>query len=576
MARRLVTFTLALSLATAGFGGLLAAPAYAVGTAPVFSADTPATTATVGTAYSYTFVASGSPTPTYSVSTGALPSGLSLDGTTGALAGTPTAPGTFTFTVAATNGVGTPAVSGSISVDVQGPPVFTADSPPTSAATGISYSYTYAASGNPAPSFSVQSGTLPPGLVLSSATGLLSGVPTTIGSYTFAIEATNSLNAVVAPLTTIAVAVASAPVFTADAPASAATFGTSYSYTFGARGSPVPTFFVASGLLPTGLSLNPTTGLLTGVATVLGTFTFVVGATNGVGTAATSPPLTIVVAYPSPPTFTSSAPATLADVGVFYSYTFAATASPAATFFLYSGVLPPGLTLDATTGVLAGVPSAAGAYSFVVEASNGFGVATTPTITIATRVLVAPGWTRDTPPVKGIVGTRYAGYQFAASGSPAPTYAVASGSLPPGLSLSASTGLLLGTPRAAGSYDFTIAASNGVGGPVPSPRLTITTVYRPVLTVRAHNLSVVGKIALVPVRCTAASCRGTIRLRHMGTVLGTVAYSVPVGKSTTVRVRLNATGDRLLLRALRRHLSATATIVDIGALTYLKAALLVG
>ena len=74
---------------------------------PVLTAATPPTTATVGAAYSYTFAASGYPVPTYLVQSGTLPTGLTLNSTTGALSGTPTATGTFTFVITATNSAGT-------------------------------------------------------------------------------------------------------------------------------------------------------------------------------------------------------------------------------------------------------------------------------------------------------------------------------------------------------------------------------------------------------------------------------------------------------------------------------------
>jgi hypothetical protein len=77
----------------------------------VFTASTPPATATVGAAYTYTFAASGDPAPTFSVASGALPAGLSLNTTTGVLSGTPTAAGAATFTVAAANGVSPDAVT---------------------------------------------------------------------------------------------------------------------------------------------------------------------------------------------------------------------------------------------------------------------------------------------------------------------------------------------------------------------------------------------------------------------------------------------------------------------------------
>ena len=71
----------------------------------------------------------------------------------------------------------------------------------------------------------------------------------------------------------------------------------------------------------------------------------------------------------TPPVFASAAPAT-ATLGTVYSYTFAASGFPVPTFHVTSGSLPPSLTLDATSGVLSGIPSVVGTYSFTVRASN--------------------------------------------------------------------------------------------------------------------------------------------------------------------------------------------------------------
>ena len=69
------------------------------------------------------------------------------------------------------------------------PPAFTAATPPP-ATDGVAYSYTFSASGNPVPNFAVASGSLPPGLTLNTATGVLSGTPA--GAGTFTVRATNT------------------------------------------------------------------------------------------------------------------------------------------------------------------------------------------------------------------------------------------------------------------------------------------------------------------------------------------------------------------------------------------------
>jgi len=87
-------------------------------TAPALTAASPPAAGAVNSPYSYTFAATGRPAPTFSVASGATPTGLALNATTGVLSGTPTTTGAFVFTVAAGNGVGSAAVSPAITVTI--------------------------------------------------------------------------------------------------------------------------------------------------------------------------------------------------------------------------------------------------------------------------------------------------------------------------------------------------------------------------------------------------------------------------------------------------------------------------
>jgi hypothetical protein len=94
------------------------APAGAVSTSPTITSGAPTATGVVGTPYSFRVTSSGTPTATYAV-TGSLPTGLSLDATTGAITGTPTTPGTYTFTIAASNGTN-PSASATYTIVIAG------------------------------------------------------------------------------------------------------------------------------------------------------------------------------------------------------------------------------------------------------------------------------------------------------------------------------------------------------------------------------------------------------------------------------------------------------------------------
>ena len=256
--------------------------------APVFTADTPPASAVAGTPYTYTFAATGYPAPRLAVISGALPAGLTLNPTTGVMAGTPTTTGPSTFTVTATNGVNPHAVTDPITVTVTpapAAPVFTADTPPTSAVAGTPYTYAFAATGYPAPRFAVTGGALPAGLTLTAA-GVLAGTPTTpTGVSTFTVTATNGVNphAVTGPLTVTVAPAPVAPVFAAATPP-AAVAGTPYTYTFTATGYPTPTIAVTGGALPAGLVLDSSTAVVSGTPTSAGSATFTLTATNAAGT----------------------------------------------------------------------------------------------------------------------------------------------------------------------------------------------------------------------------------------------------------------------------------------------------
>lgn len=352
--------------------------------APVFTAAEPPVAA-VRTAYSYSFTASGTPTPTYRVEAGdTLPVGLTLDATTGELSGTPAAAGTTTFRVTAENSAGE-VTSDPITFIVQEAPTFI-DATPPAAVAGAEYSYFFGASGYPEPTYSLEAGdSLPAGLTLYPATGELAGIPTTAGTSTFQLVATNAAGKVTSDLITFTVQ--DDPAFTAATPP-AAVEGSAYSYTFAASGVPAPTFSLATGdALPAGLTLNATTGELSGTPTTAGTSTFRVVATNAAGSD-TSDPITFTVQ--ASPVFTADAAPT-ATVGTAYSYTFTATGTPAPTFSLMTGdALPAGFTLNAKTGELSGTPTTAGSSTFRIVAANAVGTVTSDPITFVVRPAPAP------------------------------------------------------------------------------------------------------------------------------------------------------------------------------------------
>ena len=246
--------------------------------------------------------------------------------------------------------------------------------------------------------------------------------------------------------------VASPPVVTAST--FTGNVGSSFSNSISATNSPTSYALANSTTLPAGLSLNTTTGLISGIPSASGTFTTDVTATNAAGTSAIVT-LTFNISAISPPVVTGAS--LTAPTGSAYTYTISATNSPT-SYTLASGTLPTGLSLNTSTGVISGTPTATGSYSVTVTATNAGGTSSPATInfTITVPAPVVTGSTQS-----GTVGTAFT-YTISATNSPT-SYAQTGGTLPGGLSLNTSTGVISGTPTTVGSYSITVTATNAGG-----------------------------------------------------------------------------------------------------------------
>jgi len=151
----------------------------------------------VGTAYSSTLAVSGGVQPyTWSVTNGALPNGLTLNASTGAITGIPTVINTFTFTVQVQDSLNATATS-ALSLTVNPAPLSVATSSlPFGNFSAVYPSTTLAATGGVPPyTWSVTVGTLPAGLALDGSTGAIAGTPTSTGKSNFTVQVMDSLNA---------------------------------------------------------------------------------------------------------------------------------------------------------------------------------------------------------------------------------------------------------------------------------------------------------------------------------------------------------------------------------------------
>lgn len=277
------------------------------------------------------------------------------------------------------------------------------------------------------------------------------------GTYTFTLRAFDDIHMTTKDVTLTVSPAPGAPVISSAAAASVIA-GSAFTYPAAASNS--PTSYSATGL-PTGLSINTGSGLISGTPTIAGTYNIQLSATNAIGTGYANLALTVKLPLA---VFTSSANA---DGLLNTAFTFTVTAMGVATNYT-SGTLPTGLTLDAVTGIISGTPTIAGTSTVTITATNSTGpVTSTLTIVIYSGATTAPV-INSALTASGTAGSSFSS-AIAATGNPTSFFAIG---LPAGLSFDPANGGIYGTPTVSGTFSVTIRASNRGG--TGSATLTLT------------------------------------------------------------------------------------------------------
>ena len=414
---------------------------------------------TVSVAYNQTLAASGGQAPYgWTVSAGSLPGGLVLNTATGAVAGTPTAAGSFNFTVRVTDALGGTSTKAYKVTIVSAPTVTTTSL--SNAEVGAAYTAPLAGTGGTPPytwSLAGGSSPLPSGLNLAS-TGVISGTPASPGTFTFTVQLTDAGSATATKALQIVVR-AAVSITTLSLPNGAV--GVAYSQPLAAANGQTPyAWSVISGSLPTGLLLNSASGIVSGTPTAGGgPFPFTIKVADALG-GVDAKGYSIAIA--SAPVITTSSLPT-GEAGLIYAgTTLAATGGQAPyAWGLQSGSLD-GLTLNPGTGAISGTPSAAGTFQPTFKVTDANSASTTKTLSLVVRPPVS---ITTTSLPGGSVGTAY-NQTVTASGGQTPYGWSASSGLPPGLALNGVTGAISGTPTTtAGSpFGFQIQVTDVLGG----------------------------------------------------------------------------------------------------------------
>jgi hypothetical protein len=423
----------------------------------------------------------GSPITSYTVviSPSTPAAGIALSGATATV--TSLANGTaYTFTVAAVNAVGTgPASPPSSAVTPTAPTV-----PPSN----LTYAnnpavYTVGAaippnapssSGGVVASYSV-SPTLPTQLSISASTGIITGVPTVVSSTTtYLVTATNSVGNATANL--------AITINAATAPPSNLTYASNPAvYTVGmaippnapsSSGGAVANYSVTPSL-PSELSLSPSTGVITGTPMAVSSGTYVVTASNSVGSTMVGLAITVNAATLPPSNLTYANNPAVYTVGTAIPPNFPTSSGGAVSGYSTSPALPAGLSISPSSGVISGTPLAASAGTYVVTATNSAGSTTVSlAITVNAATLPPSNLTYATNPAVYTVGTVVPPNLPTSSGGAVSSYSV-SPALPGGLSVSPSSGVISGTPLAVSAGTYVVTATNSAGSTTVSLSITI-------------------------------------------------------------------------------------------------------
>lgn len=398
-----------------------------------------------------------------------LPTGLSINANTGRISGTVTEIDVYAVEIIVNDGRGgsASAVFGWVVEDLPNRPPEVSDPGDQTSIVGQSVSLTLEATDLDGDSLTYEAENLPLGLTLNANTGVISGTPTEVNAYAVIITADDGNGGTDTAVFAWAIIAQPNSIPTITDPGDQTNFiGDTVNLAIDASDGDGDALFFTANNLPTGLTINPASGAISGTTAQAGAYAVLVTADDGNGGVANTVFVWNVIAVPNAPPVIGPPSDQTNVLNDTVNVDIDATDADGDTL-TYSAInLPPGLSINPNSGLISGNVTQAGRYAILILVEDGNGGSANA---VFNWVINDASSSNETPVLNNpgnqatVIDTAVS-LTLAATDADADTLTFGATNLPTGLSINANSGVISGTATEADSYATVVTVSDGNGG----------------------------------------------------------------------------------------------------------------